>query len=109
METKTIKEELREYIEDNIKDYDVRNDDDLHYYLFNEDYYIIGYYQCEQWLKKHNISVYEAIEFCQNYERENFGDVTNYDNSEKIVNMIVYILGEELIYHEQYHKQLIEN
>ena len=108
MNKNSIKTELKQYIEDTIKDIDCR-DEDLHYHLFNEDYYIIGYYQAEQWLKEHDISVFEGIEFVQDYERENFGDdaVRTYDNAEKLVNMIVYIIGEELIYQEEYHKELI--
>ena len=108
MNKNSIKTELKQYIEDNIKNFDCI-DEDLHYHLFNEDYYIIGYYQAEQWLKEHDISVFEGIEFVQDYERENFGDdaVRTYDNAEKLVNMIVYIIGEELIYQEEYHKELI--
>jgi len=108
MNTNTIKTELRNYIKENINNYD-SNDEDLHFHLFNEDYYIIGYYQCEQWLKKHNISVFEGIEFVQDYERDNFGNdaVRTYDNAETLVNMIVYIVGEELIYQEEYYKELI--
>ena len=108
MKTNTIKTELKNYIEENINNYDC-NDEDLHFHLFNENYYIIGYYKAEQWLKKHNISVFEGIEFVQNYERDNFSDdaVRTYDNAETLVNMIVYIVGEELIYQEEYHKELI--
>jgi hypothetical protein len=108
MKTNTIKTELKEYIKDNINDFDC-HDDDLHHNLFNMDYYIIGYYQAEQWLKKHDISVFEGIEFVQDYERNNFGDdaVQTYDNAEKLVNMIVYIIGEELIYQDEYQKELI--
>jgi hypothetical protein len=38
------------------------NKEDWHFHAFNEDYYIIGYYEAEQWLKGHNISPFEAIE-----------------------------------------------
>ena len=71
-----------------------------HYHLFNEDYYIIGYYNAEQWLKKHNINTFQGISFVQDYEREMFGNdgMRNYDNAESLVNMIVYIIGEELLY-----------
>ena len=111
MNTYTVKEELKAHIEDGIKEIDFSefDDNDLHQELFNTDYYIIGYYQAEQWLKEHNISVFQGIEFVQDYERENFGDdaVQTYDNAEKLVNMIVYIIGEELIHQEEYHKELI--
>jgi len=97
MNKENIKTELREYIKDNINDFDI-NDEDLHFHLFNHDYYIIGYYKAEQWLKEHNISVFEGIEFVQEYEKDNFGETQIYTDAEKLVNMIAYIIGEELIY-----------
>ena len=105
MNLQTIKTELNEYIEDRLNEYDsptlakLTRDNELHHELFNTDYYIIGTYRAEQWLKKHNISVFKGIEFVQDYERENFGDeaVQTYDNAEKLVNAITYIVGEELI------------
>ena len=102
MNTHTIKEELREYILDNINEYDFLEPIDLHHELFNNDYYIIGYYKAEQWLKKHDISIFRGIEFVQDYERNNFGHdaVRTYDNAETLVNMITYIIGEELIMFE---------
>ena len=83
-------------------------DEDLHHKLFNEDYYIIGYYKAEQWLKKHNLNVFEAIAFVEDYERENFGDdaVRSYTDAEKLVNMMVYIIGLDLI---EDLKDLIKN
>ena len=103
MNKNSIKTELKQYIEDYINDIDCI-DEDLHHHLFNEDFYIVGYYKAEQWLKEHNISVFEGIQFVQKYERENFGvdSVRTYDNAEKLVNMIVYIIGEELIDEEDY-------
>lgn len=103
MNLETIKTELKEHLNDYIADNnDVKwnsDNNDLHHEAFNQDYYIIGYYQAEQWLKKHDISVFEGIEFVQNYERDNFGDdaVRTYDNAESLVNMITYIIGEELV------------
>jgi len=102
MYTETIKTELKEYLNDFIADNNLvkwnSDDNDLHQEAFNNDYYLIGYYNCSQWLKKHNIDPFEAIAFVQNYERENFGDdaVRTYDNAETTVNMIVYIIGEEV-------------
>lgn len=95
----SIKKELLEYIQD-LKNDGVlteNNKDDWHYLAFNQDYYIIGYYQASQWLKKHNLDAFEAIEICQNYEIENFGESRIYNNSETTVNMLAYIYGEQLI------------
>ena len=76
---------------------DDNNRDDWHFHCFNEDYYIIGYYEAEQWLKRHDIGAFEAISICQEYELDNFGEARVYDNAEKVVNMLTYIWGEELL------------
>jgi hypothetical protein len=96
----TIKEELTSYVLDLINDNVLTDDnrDDWHHLAFNEDYYIIGYYQASEWLKKHSIDSFEAVSICQQYEIDQFGEVgKSYDNSEKTVNMLVYIYGEEII------------
>ena len=96
----TIKNELTDYINDLKNDGVLTNDnkDDWHFHAFNEDYYIIGYYNASEWLKRHNIDIFEAIQICNQYEIDNFGETSNkYDNSESVVNMLVYIYGEELI------------
>ncbi len=97
----SIKLELCEYILDAIQDEVITDDmyqDDWHFHLFNEDYYVIGYYQAEQWLKKHDLSAFEAIGDCMEYEKYNFGEVSKvYDNAETTVNMYVYIQGEDLL------------
>ena len=89
----SVKEELTEYINDNKNDYP----EELHYHLFNEDYYIIGYYQAQQWLDQHGISVFEALETIREYEDMHFGECKHYTNAEETVNMLVYIYGEELL------------
>ena len=91
----SIKTELTEYINDTMQD--INCEDDLHFHLFNEDYYIIGYYQAQQWLDKHGISVFEALETIREYEDLHFGECKQYTNAEETVNMLVYIYGEELL------------
>jgi len=96
----TIKNELTDYINDLINDgvLNEENKEDWHFHAFNEDYYIIGYYNASEWLKRHNIDSFEAIQICNQYEIDNFGETSNkYDNSESVVNMLAYIYGEELI------------
>ena len=93
------KEQLQHVI-DTITDQDLNSFDDLHYLAFNQDYYIIGYYNADQWLQKHGISAWGAIEKVVEWERDSFGEVNLQSediNSEKIVNLYVYILGEELL------------
>ena len=68
---------------------------DLHNLLFNEDYYLIGRYEAEQWLIKVDIN---AIDTIKEYEQSNFGEVTtDLSEPERIANMLVYILGEDLL------------
>jgi hypothetical protein len=102
---RSIEKELVNYIIDLINDNVLNNNNinDWHYHAFNEDYYIIGYYNASQWLKKHGLDEFEAVGICQQYEIDNFGENhTIYDNSEKVVNMLVYIYGEELIYSKDF-------
>ena len=97
----SIKQELAQHVIDRINDgvLTTENKDDWHFHCFNEDYYCIGYYECSEWLKNHNIGEFEAAGICTQYEIDNFGECSKvYDNSEKAVNMLAYIYGEELIY-----------
>jgi hypothetical protein len=95
----SIKSELEGHILDRITDGVLTNENksEWHFYCFNEDYYLIGYYQCSEWLKRHDIGEFEASGICQQYEIDNFGESKVYDNSEKVVNMLAYIYGEELL------------
>lgn len=70
--------------------------DELHHRLYNEDYFIIGYYQAEEFLKQYGI--FQAIEDIKQYENDNFGEVnTDFSSSESVANMFAYIKGEEAL------------
>lgn len=97
------KEEIKEYFDDYINENktwfeeDSPNDwkDDLHHNAFNTDYYIIGTYQAKQWLGN---MTFDVINFIKEYEQFNFGEVyTDLSDPEKVVNMYVYIIGEEIV------------
>lgn len=91
----SIRLELTEHLNDTIEYLDCK--DEIHFHAFNEDYYIIGYYQAKQWLKEHDLDVFEAIGICNDFEMENFGEIqTSFDNAEKLVNHLVYWYGLEL-------------
>lgn len=96
----SVKQELASYLI-NLIDDGVLNDDnreDWHFHAFNEDYYLIGSYNCFEWLKQHDIDAFEAVGICMGYEREMFGECYKvYDNLESTVNMLAYIYGEELL------------
>ena len=94
------KDEIKEYFDDYINDQDKEwiedNKDDLHYHAFNTDYYIIGTYRATQWLED---QAFNVIGFIKEYEELNFGEVfTDLSEPEKIVNMYVYIIGEEIVF-----------
>jgi hypothetical protein len=95
-------EEIKEHFEDFIKENEeqIKKDnyfyEDLHHHCFNTDYYIIGTYKATQWLGD---QVFNVIEYIKEYENDNFGEVTtDFSDPEKIVNMYVYIIGEEIVY-----------
>lgn len=69
---------------------------DLHNEVFNTDYYIIGTYAAKEALREYD--VFEAIELVQTYEKEQFGEVyTALSDPEKLINMVYYIIGDEVI------------
>ena len=57
---------------------------ELHNALFNEDYFIIGHYQAQQFLGD---QAFRAIEYVQDYEKDNFGETNTEVTDEKIANM----------------------
>jgi len=70
---------------------------DLHHKVFNTSYYIIGTYEAKEALKEYD--VFKAIEKVQTYEEENFGEIyTDLSDPEKLVNMLFYIIGEEVLF-----------
>jgi hypothetical protein len=70
---------------------------DLHNEVFNTSYYIIGTYEAKKALAEYD--VWDAIEKVQTYEEENFGEIyTDLSDPEKLVNVLYYIIGEEVLY-----------
>jgi hypothetical protein len=90
-------QKVREYILERL-DEGVGEDQhacDLHNYLLNEDYFIVGTWQAEQFLGN---AVWDAIRMIQEYEKENFGEcTTDLSSPEKVANMFAYIVGEEIL------------
>ena len=70
---------------------------DLHHYLWNEDYFIIGTYDAKKWIESH-MSVFDAINEIQGYEKEQFGETnTDISSPENVANMLAYIYGYEVL------------
>ena len=98
------RDEIKKYLNDRVKELkeyskDEYNtlvrDGDLHNEIFNTDYYIIGTYEAKKWLGD---QAFDVIGIIKEYEEDNFGEVTTeLDNPEKVVNMYVYIVGEDVI------------
>jgi len=95
-------EEIADY--KGFEDFSEMDISDLHHQIFNEDYYIVGYYQAEQWL---GTDTFRVIAEIRDYEEMNFGEShTDFSSSEAVVNMYVYILGEEVI--QAYFDEVVE-
>lgn len=92
---KDMKQTLINSLND-LKGYYTNDVIELHHTLCNEDYYIIGTYEAKQALE--NYDVFDAIELVKEYETDNFGEVTtDLTNPEKLVNMLYYIIGQNLL------------
>lgn len=100
LNNRKLKVELIQHVIDRINDCEIEEFEELQFTCFNEDYYIIGYYQAKEWLKKHEIDSFDAIAKVIEWELDCMGEVNLKPediNSEKIVNLLVYVLGEELL------------
>ena len=99
----SVKEEIREYalsrlVDLQLDENELRDVAEVHNQLFNLDYYIIGYYECDQFMKSHNIGIFEVIEYCKNKEEEHYGESnTDFRDSEVLVNHLVYWISMEVI------------
>lgn len=94
---KAMREEAREAIIEVLKNGYAGHYCDLHNEVFNTDYYIIGTGRAKKALEEYG--VFDAIERVQSYEKDNFGEVyTDLSDPEKLINMLYYIIGEEVLY-----------
>ena len=101
-----LKQDVASYMISQLEDQVGLDNDvsDLHHYLLNEDYFIIGTYKAKKWLGS---EVFDVIETIREYEQSNFGQVsTDFSDPEKVANMIAYILGEEILSDSDVYQQL---
>tara|TARA_B100000900_G_scaffold291178_2_gene250014 strand:+ start:131 stop:481 length:351 start_codon:yes stop_codon:yes gene_type:complete len=94
-----IKNELLDYIENNnLTLSEALQDDDLHYKVYNSDYFVIGYYNAEQWLIKEDRNyTFEVLGYVQEQEEKALGSIEKIDNAERLVNLYAYWIGYEVI------------
>ena len=74
--------------------------DELHNFLFNEDHFVIGYFEASQILKDCDYSEFSAIQDLIQLENDHFGEsyLKPEDiNSEKVVNLLAYFYGFEVM------------
>ena len=90
-----IAEHYKELLIENGQEWAEEHKEDIHHIAFNEDYYIIGTHRAKEWLADKG---FDVIEIIREYEDDNFGQVsTNFSDPEKVVNMYVYIVGEQVV------------
>ena len=90
-----IEQHFADWIEDQDPEWLENNKDDWHHHAYNMDYYIIGTYKAEQWMGD---KAFDIIRTVQEYEQENFGEVTtDLSDPERVVNMYTYIVGEQVV------------
>ena len=97
--TKTLIKEVKETAIDFLKEnseHATIHGCDLHNEIFNTDYFCVYTHECKKYLEEYG--VFEAIEKVKEYEELNFGELTtDFSDPFKLLNMLVYILGEEYL------------
>ena len=78
---------------------------DLHNEVFNTDYYVDNNKKAKEMLGD---DVYYAIGRIYDYEKDNFGEVyTDLSEPMKIINMLYYIIGEDVMYEGRLFNELL--
>lgn len=100
------KKELLELIKDELQHNCVDNDtieerywcvSDFHFKVFNDNYFVYNS-ECNQFIESQFGNAFEAIETVKNWEKSIFGTFNTTIDAFIIANMLIYIIGEDLIY-----------
>ena len=79
---------------------------DLFNEVFNVNYYVIGTAEAKNILGD---DVFDAIGRIYTYEKDNFGEIyTDLSNPIKIVNMLFYIIGTEIMYNNGEFSKILD-
>ena len=79
---------------------------DLHNEVFNKDYYVTGTAAAKNILGD---DVFDAIGRIYTYEKDNFGEIyTDLSDPIKIVNMLFYIIGGEIMYNNGEFSKILD-
>lgn len=98
-----LKREAKEAIVEALQYGDVENYDELHDTVFNTNWYQFrdpANKETQEWAKEIlGDDTFDAIGRIYQYEKDNFGEVyTDLSNPAKVLNMLYYIAGEEVIW-----------
>lgn len=81
---------------------------DLHNEVFNKDYYVTGTAEAKNILGEGE-NIFNAIGRIYTYEKDNFGEIyTDLSDPIKIVNMLFYIIGEEIMYNSGEFSKILD-
>ena len=106
LKEKTMREEARAAIIEALKDGYIGYYADLHDHVFNSDYYIIWTNEAEEALEEYGI--WDAIGKVKAYEEDNFGEIyTDLSDPVKVINMLYYIIGEEVLWEMLEHSETL--
>jgi len=108
-------EEIKDYAIEGLESLKGTNPqcEDIHYRIFNMDYFIIGTVKAKEWINK--FGTFDVIGEIVDYETVHFGEVsTDCADPEKVANMFAFIKGEDVLYESQtfnnlYDKKLNDN
>lgn len=71
---------------------------ELHQKLFNTEHYFIYTNDCNNFIDSQFDNAFNAIDIVKDYEESNFGSFNTHISPFRIANMLIYIIGEDLIY-----------
>lgn len=92
-----IFEVVKSALLDNLTDLDAPYACDIHHHLYNEDEHFIYYSEADK--AADELGVWECVGVVQKYEQVYFGSIyTSLSDSCQVVNMVIYIMGQELLH-----------
>ena len=94
-----IKKEIANEMYTSFKDYESIQDMylcDIANEYYNNDCYIIGIYQCKEWLKKYFDDMLETIEYWEEETGESYGNMIT--DVEKLATLVAYTVADTILY-----------
>jgi len=102
-----MREEARQEIINTLKGGYMGHYYELHDYIFNTHYYEDDIEEAKETLN--NYGVWKALEKVQQYERDIFGTTGNSCDPVVLVNMLYYIIGQEVLFEMLDNVEILDN